>query len=80
MMGAPNLTDKIWLYGGSEATITETITKGRNNVMPAWKDFLGESKIHVLAAYIWSLSNEPGVREAAKAEALQPVPVKTGVN
>lgn len=80
MMGAPNLADKIWLYGGSEATITETITKGRNNVMPAWKDFLGETKIHVLASYIWSLSNEPDQREAAKADVAQPESTKAGVN
>jgi cytochrome c oxidase cbb3-type subunit III len=56
-MGAPNLTDKTWLYGGSVDTIKETITKGRNNTMPAFKDFLGESKAHLLAAYIWGLSN-----------------------
>jgi cytochrome c oxidase cbb3-type subunit III len=56
-LGAPNLTDKIWLYGGSLETIMETISKGRNNVMPAHKDFLGEGKVHVLAAYVWSLSN-----------------------
>lgn len=80
MMGAPNLTDKIWLYGGSEAAITETISKGRNNVMPAWKDFLGETKIHVLASYIWSMSNEPGKREAAKADAAQPESTKAEVN
>jgi mono/diheme cytochrome c family protein len=43
-VGAPNLTDKIWLYGSSEATIIETITKGRTNQMPAWKEFLGESQ------------------------------------
>ncbi|MBI2306569.1 MAG: cytochrome-c oxidase, cbb3-type subunit III [Rhodocyclales bacterium] len=55
-MGAPNLTDKVWLYGGSEATIVETITKGRQNKMPAWKEFLGEGKVHVLAAYVLSLS------------------------
>jgi cytochrome c oxidase cbb3-type subunit 3 len=55
-VGAPNLTDKIWLYGSSEATITETITKGRQNHMPAWKDFLGEGKVHLLAAYVISLS------------------------
>ncbi|HEY8025749.1 MAG TPA: cytochrome-c oxidase, cbb3-type subunit III [Burkholderiaceae bacterium] len=58
MIGAPNLTDHIWLYGGSRETIIETITKGRNNTMPAFKDFLGEAKVHVLAAYVWSLSNE----------------------
>jgi cytochrome c oxidase cbb3-type subunit 3 len=57
-MGAPNLTDRIWLYGGSADTIMETIRKGRNNTMPAFSDFLGEAKVHVLAAYVWSLSNE----------------------
>ncbi|MCG2578806.1 cytochrome-c oxidase, cbb3-type subunit III [Dechloromonas sp. XY25] len=55
-VGAPNLTDKVWLYGSSEATITETITKGRQNQMPAWKEFLGEAKVHLLAAYVFSLS------------------------
>jgi cytochrome c oxidase cbb3-type subunit 3 len=55
-LGAPNLTDKTWLYGSSEATIMETITKGRTNQMPAWKEFLGEAKVHVLAAYVLSLS------------------------
>lgn len=57
-LGAPNLTDNIWLYGGSEATIIETITNGRQNVMPAWKDFLGDAKVHLLAGYVYSLSNE----------------------
>jgi len=44
------------LYGGSEAAVIETITKGRNGVMPAWKDFLGEAKIHLLTAYVYGLS------------------------
>ncbi len=55
-IGAPNLTDRIWLYGGSEKTIMETIAKGRHGVMPAWKNRLGEGKIHLLAAYVYSLS------------------------
>lgn len=55
-IGAPNLTDKVWLYGSSEATITETITKGRQNQMPAWKEFLGDAKVHLLSAYVLSLS------------------------
>ena len=55
-VGAPNLTDKAWLYGSSEAKIVETITLGRTNQMPAWKDFLGESKIHLLSAYVLNLS------------------------
>jgi cytochrome c oxidase cbb3-type subunit 3 len=58
MIGAPNLADKTWLYGGSEETIMETIRKGRNNTMPPWGEFLGEQKVHVLAAYVWSLSND----------------------
>lgn len=56
-MGAPNLSDNIWLYGGSERTIQESIRNGRSGVMPAWKDILGEEKVHVVAAYIYSLSN-----------------------
>ena len=55
-IGAPNLTDKVWLYGSSEATITETVTNGRQNKMPAWKEFLGDAKIHLLTAYVYSLS------------------------
>lgn len=54
-MGAPNLTDKTWLYGSSEATIVETITKGRQNKMPAWNAFLGEAKVHLLSGYVMSL-------------------------
>ena len=60
-LGAPNLTDKIWLYGGSEAAIIETITKGRNGVMPAMAQTLGttsnkDAKLHLLAAYVYGLS------------------------
>jgi len=62
-LGAPNLTDKIWLYGGSEATIIETVTKGRNGIMPAHKELLGEAKVHLLAAYVLSLGKGS---EAAK--------------
>jgi cytochrome c oxidase cbb3-type subunit 3 len=62
-LGAPNLTDKTWLYGSAEATIIETVTNGRSNQMPAFKDFLGEDKVHLLAAYVMSLS------KAAPAEA-----------
>ena len=55
-LGAPNLTDKVWLYGSSEATIIETITLGRQNKMPSWKAFLGDAKDHLLTAYVYSLS------------------------
>ena len=55
--GAPNLADKTWLYGGSLASITETINAGRTNQMPSFKDLLGTGKVRVLAAYVWGLSN-----------------------
>jgi len=57
MLGAPNLTDKTWLYGGSEGVIKQTITKGRKGVMPAHQDLLGSDKVHLLAAYVYSLSH-----------------------
>ncbi|MCZ7564139.1 MAG: cytochrome-c oxidase, cbb3-type subunit III [Burkholderiales bacterium] len=63
-LGAPNLTDKTWLYGAGEPTIIETITNGRNNVMPAWQERLGDAKIHLLTAYIWGLSNRGGTGQA----------------
>jgi cytochrome c oxidase cbb3-type subunit 3 len=55
-LGAPNLTNNTWLYGGSPGTIRQTIAQGRRGNMPAHRDFLGEDKAHVLAAYIYSLS------------------------
>ena len=55
-LGAPNLTDKVWLYGSSEATIVETISLGRQNKMPAWKAFLGDAKNHLLTDYVYRLS------------------------
>ncbi len=58
MLGAPNLTDNIWLYGGSERALTETLNYGRNGVMPAFNKTLGENKVHVVAAYVYSLSNQ----------------------
>jgi len=57
-MGAPNLTNNVWLYGGSPRAIKESIAKGRSGVMPAHSEFLGEAKVHILAAYVYSLSHE----------------------
>lgn len=57
-VGAPNLTDKTWLYGGKPATIRQTIRDGRNGVMPAQQELLKEDRIHLLAAYVYSLSLE----------------------
>ena len=54
--GFPNLTDNDWLYGGTPGIIKETLTKGRNGIMPAHGDFLGEEKVHLLAAYLYSLN------------------------
>jgi cytochrome c oxidase cbb3-type subunit 3 len=56
-VGAPDLTDQIWLFGDSRADVTETVMNGRSGVMPAWKDILGEDKVQLVAAYVWSLSN-----------------------
>ena len=67
---APNLSDSAWLYSSAESSIVETITKGRNNRMPAFGEFLGEAKVHLLTAYVVSLSGTesvlPAPTEAAK--------------
>ena len=63
-LGAPNLTDKTWLYGGSEGVIVETITKGRMAMMPAQDKVLSPEKIHLLTAYVWGLSNNKQAPDA----------------
>ena len=55
-LGAPRLNDQIWLYGGEPETIRETLTKGRNGKMPAFKDTLSEDQRRLIAAYVLSLS------------------------
>jgi cytochrome c oxidase cbb3-type subunit 3 len=55
-LGAPNLTDKIWLHGWGEDAIVAMVTQGKTNVMPAQKGRLTPEQIHVLATYVWSLS------------------------
>ena len=55
-LGAPNLTDKTWLHGSAEPVVMETIAKGRTNQMPAHKALLDEARIHLLTAYVVSLS------------------------
>ncbi len=57
-IGAPNLTDNVWLYGGSAATIEETLVKGRSGQMPAQKEILGEARVHLLAAYVYAKARE----------------------
>jgi cytochrome c oxidase cbb3-type subunit III len=58
-MGAPNLTDNVWLHGWGEPAISAIIAAGKNNAMPAHASRLTPEQIRVLAAYVWRLSNEP---------------------
>jgi cytochrome c oxidase cbb3-type subunit 3 len=72
---APNLSDKTWLYGSAEEEIIKGITHGRVNRMPAWGDFLGEAKIHLLTAYVYGLGggqDAPAAAPAPAAEAAAP--------
>lgn len=54
-LGAPDLSDVLWLYGGDEAAITQTVTKARYGVMPAWQGRLGDATVKELALYIHAL-------------------------
>lgn len=60
-VGAPNLTDDIWLHGYGEAAIVAMVNGGKVNQMPAQADKLTEAQIHVLASYVWGHSNGGGV-------------------
>jgi cytochrome c oxidase cbb3-type subunit 3 len=64
-MGAPNLTDDIWLHGWGENAIVSMVTNGKTNQMPAQAGKLTEAQLHVLASYVWGLSNNP-VKVVAK--------------
>ncbi|MBA1264490.1 cytochrome-c oxidase, cbb3-type subunit III [Stutzerimonas stutzeri] len=57
-MGAPDLTDNVWLYGSSFGQIQQTLRYGRNGRMPAQEEILGNDKVHLLAAYVYSLSQQ----------------------
>ena len=63
-LGAPNLTDKIWLHGWGEQAIINMVNAGKNNVMPAQGRLLTPEQVHVLAGYVLSLSQ--GQRVAAQ--------------
>jgi cytochrome c oxidase cbb3-type subunit 3 len=65
-IGAPNLTDKVWLHGWGEEAIVDHIMKGITNTMPAHKDRFTPEQIHLLAAYVWNLS-QPGSNTAVAA-------------
>lgn len=56
-LGAPNLTDRVWLHGWGEQAIANIIVNGKKNVMPAQERYLTPEQIHVLGGYVWSLSN-----------------------
>ena len=58
LLGAPDLTNDIWLYGGSVESLTQSVASGRNGVMPAHRGQLSEDRIRILAAYVTSLSAE----------------------
>jgi len=69
-IGSADLTKANLAYGADEPALIETISKGRMSSMPAQKELLGEARVHILAAYVWSLSNSPGAAAP---------PAKTGV-
>lgn len=68
-VGAPNLSDKTWLYGGTEKSIVETIKNGRQGHMPSHKQILTADQIRVVASYVWQMSNKP-VSSASQAQAV----------
>lgn len=68
MIGAPNLTDKAWLYGGSRKAIKDTLLHGRMGVMPAWMDKLGPDKIRVVANYVAGLSKSAAAKPSSASE------------
>ncbi len=56
--GAPNLADQIWLYGGDRETVRNTLRYGRAGVMPEWETKLGNERIMLVVAYVYSLSDK----------------------
>ncbi|BBT16101.1 Cbb3-type cytochrome c oxidase subunit [Metapseudomonas otitidis] len=66
-MGAPDLTKPAaWIYGSSLAQLQQTIRYGRNGQMPAQDQYLGQDKVHILAAYVYSLSRKGGDKVAVE--------------
>ena len=66
-LGAPDLTDSAWLYGSSEAVITETLTKGRNGQMPAHGPLIGADAVKIVAGYVYSLRDQAQTGQAGGA-------------
>jgi cytochrome c oxidase cbb3-type subunit 3 len=65
-IGAEDLTQVNLLHGADEPSLMETISKGRTSVMPAQTPLLGEARVHILAAYVWGLSNQPAAKAGAR--------------
>jgi cytochrome c oxidase cbb3-type subunit 3 len=65
VIGAPNLTDKVWLHGWGEDAIVAMVNGGKTNVMPAHASRLSAEQIHVLGSYVWSLSQPKATSVAA---------------
>jgi cytochrome c oxidase cbb3-type subunit 3 len=71
-LGAPNLTDDVWIYGNSAELIRYAVVNGRNNQMPAHLDLLGEQRVRLLTAYVLTLAPPPPPAEPAPAEVTAP--------
>jgi len=71
-MGAPNLTDQIWLYGGDTATLIETLANGRAGVMPSQKAVLTDTQIKVMTAWVMAQSQKTTATGAALQPSAQP--------
>lgn len=85
VIGGINLADQTWLYAEDsedpaalKAFIEHQIQKPRNNVMPAWKDILGEAKIKVVAAYVYSLSQDESEADNSAGEEKTATPTAAG--
>lgn len=73
LMGAPNLTDGVWLHGGDFDAVRATIANGRNNQMPAHLEMLGQAKVRLLAAYVLSLGSK---HSSLETDDHQPIPTQ----
>ncbi|MBP7352988.1 MAG: c-type cytochrome, partial [Comamonas sp.] len=60
MLGAPNLTDDVWLHGWGEQAIVDMVTNGKMNQMPAQEGKLTPAQVNVLTAYVWNFSHKQG--------------------
>lgn len=78
MVGAPNLSDRIWLYGGSQAQVVDSITNAHHGVMPAWGARLDPVTIKMLAAYVHSLGGGEDFAPAAAAGDAGAAPAPAG--